>query len=100
MRSFKDNRGRITAISVGWFHKISGEYYILGFEILVTASEVGGKKGEMVWKGRVGDTRVSDRMPAADADLGMMFVVTVSWFAWARRRWTVPVRLFDVTRFV
>ena len=45
MRSFKDNRGRITAISVGWFHKISGEYYILGFEILVTASEVVGKKG-------------------------------------------------------
>lgn len=54
----------------------------------------------MVWKGRVGDTLVSDRMPAADADLGMMFVVTVSWFAWARRRLTVPVRLFDVTRLV
>ena len=48
MRSFKYNRGRITAISVGWCHKISGECYILGFEILVLVSEVVKRKGETV----------------------------------------------------
>ena len=43
---------------------------------------------------------VSDHMLAVGAALEMMIVVSVGWFAWARRRWIVPVRLFDVTRLV
>lgn len=70
------------------------------YEILVTVSEMVERKGKTVWKGRVGETLVSDRMLAVSAALSMMLVVFVGWFAWARRSWIVPVRLFDVTRLV
>ena len=50
------------------------------YEIRGTASEMVEMKGNTVWKGRVGETLVSDRMLAVAADLDLMLVVSVGWF--------------------
>ena len=72
---------RFRSVSAIQYQETTGSVAWSGCKILGTTSEVVERKGKAVWKGRVGETLVSDRMLAVGAALSMMLVGSVCWFA-------------------